>query len=87
LADCLCRIKVMDDSSYQKDRLLGWACYRLDRLPQGLLLVHLRGEDSKPTTGMLLLTVQSKYATGLQSGPKASPAAAAAPSSVSKLES
>ncbi|SMQ45926.1 unnamed protein product [Zymoseptoria tritici ST99CH_1A5] len=53
------RIKVMDDTTYQTDKLLGWACYRLDRLPQGLLLVHLRGEDSKPTTGMLLLSVQS----------------------------
>lgn len=48
----------MDDSSYQKDRLLGWMCWRLDRLPQGLLLISLRGDDSKLTGGKLLVDVR-----------------------------
>ena len=47
----------MDDVSYQKDRLLGWACYRLDRLPRGLLLLPLKGEDAKPTGSALLVDV------------------------------
>ncbi|KXT18964.1 hypothetical protein AC579_8708 [Pseudocercospora musae] len=50
------RVKVMDDVSYQKDRLLGWACYRLDRIPQGLVLIHLRGEDSK---GKILMHIET----------------------------
>ncbi|EME87741.1 uncharacterized protein MYCFIDRAFT_123997, partial [Pseudocercospora fijiensis CIRAD86] len=50
---------VMDDVSYQKDRLLGWACYRLDRIPQGLVLLHLRGEDSRPNQGKILMHVET----------------------------
>lgn len=45
----------MDDNSYQKDKLLGWACYRLDRVPTGLVLLHLRGEDYKPNGAKLLM--------------------------------
>lgn len=53
------RIKVMDSTLLgSKDRLLGWCCYRLDRLPQGLLLVNLRGEDSKLISSKLLFQVQ-----------------------------
>lgn len=48
----------MHDALAQKDRMLGWSCYRLDRLPQGLVLVHLRGDDSKVCGGKLLLDVQ-----------------------------
>ncbi|CAK1355013.1 1-phosphatidylinositol 4,5-bisphosphate phosphodiesterase 1 [Cercospora beticola] len=55
------RLKVMDDVSYQKDDLLGWACYRLDRLPNGPILVHLRGEDYKPNGARLLLSVTSQW--------------------------
>lgn len=54
------RMKIMDDALAQKDKLLGWMCYRLDRLPQGLLLVPLRGEDCKLTGGKLLLEVHTK---------------------------
>ncbi|EME49381.1 hypothetical protein DOTSEDRAFT_84787 [Dothistroma septosporum NZE10] len=54
------RIKIMDDALAQKDKLLGWICYRLDKLPQGLLLVPLRGEDFKLTGGKLLLEVHTK---------------------------
>ena len=45
----------MDDVSYQKDRLLGWTCYRLDRLPSGLLLAPLKGSDAKPNGSSLLI--------------------------------
>jgi len=45
----------MDDNSYQKDSLLGWACYRLDRMPTGLVLLHLRGEDYKANGAKLLV--------------------------------
>lgn len=60
------RIKIMDDALAQKDRLLGWVCYRLDRLPQGLLLVPLRGEDFKLTGGKLLLESHTKILTTAQ---------------------
>ncbi|KAI7116640.1 hypothetical protein KC352_g33989, partial [Hortaea werneckii] len=56
------RIKVMDDVSYQKDRLLGWACYRLDRFPQGLRLLRLKGEDAKANSGTLLIESDLSYA-------------------------
>lgn len=49
----------MDDVSYQKDRLLGWACYRLDRIPQGLVLIHLRGEDSRANEGKILMHIET----------------------------
>lgn len=56
-ADRFSRIKVMDDALAQKDRLLGWTAYRIDRLPLGLVLVHLRGEDSKPNGSKLLMDI------------------------------
>ena len=49
-----CRIKVMDDDAFQKDRMIGWACFRLDRFPQGLHLFPLKGPDSKLTGASLL---------------------------------
>lgn len=45
----------MDDVSYQKDRLLGWLCFRLDRMPSGLLLLPLKGADAKPNGASLLI--------------------------------
>jgi hypothetical protein len=59
-----CRLKVMDESSYQKDRLLGWICYRLDRLPQGLQLLRLRGDDLKVSGSLLLVEVKAGMASG-----------------------
>ncbi|KAI7219328.1 phosphoinositide phospholipase C [Hortaea werneckii] len=56
------RIKVMDDVSYQKDRLLGWACFRLDRFPQGLRLLRLKGEDAKANSAALLIESDLSYA-------------------------
>jgi hypothetical protein len=60
-ADIRGRFKVLDDVSFQKDPLLGWACYRLDRLRQGLVLLHLRGEDSKLTGGKVLVEMHAKW--------------------------
>jgi hypothetical protein len=55
----------MDESSYQKDRLLGWICYRLDRLPQGLQLLRLRGDDLKLSGSLLLVEFKAGVTTGL----------------------
>lgn len=55
-ADRVCfRFKVMDDDAFQKDRMLGWACFRLDRMPQGLRLFPLKDANSLPTSAALLL--------------------------------
>ncbi|KAK5132781.1 hypothetical protein LTR08_008666 [Meristemomyces frigidus] len=40
------RFKVMDDVSYQKDRMLGWTCFRLDRIPLGVRLFPLKDKDA-----------------------------------------
>ena len=45
----------MDDDAFQKDRLIGWACFRLDRFPEGLRLLPLKGADAKPTGASLLV--------------------------------
>ena len=52
----------MDDVSYQKDRLLGWACFRLDRFPRGLRLLRLKGEDAKANSAALLIESDLSYA-------------------------
>ena len=46
----------MDDDAFQKDRLIGWACFRLDRFPQGLCLLQLKGPDAKLSGGALLVS-------------------------------
>ena len=48
----------MDDEEFQKDRLLGWTCFRLDRFPQGLRLFPLKGADSKPNGSSILVESQ-----------------------------
>jgi hypothetical protein len=55
------RFKVMDDDAFQKDRMISWACYRLDRFPQGLQLLSLRGIDGKATGGKLLVSSEIVY--------------------------
>jgi hypothetical protein len=55
------RFKVMDDDAFQKDRMIAWACFRLDRFPQGLQLLALYGIDGKPTGGLLLVRSQIVY--------------------------
>jgi hypothetical protein len=55
------RFKVMDDDAFQKDRMIAWACFRLDRFPQGLQLLALYGIDGKPTGGLLLVSSQIVY--------------------------
>ena len=45
----------MDDDAFQKDRLIGWTCFRLDRFPQGLRLFPLKGPDGLLNGGSLLV--------------------------------
>jgi len=53
------RFKVRDESGkFQKDRLIGWACTRLDRFAQGLQLIQLRGEDAMYNGAFLLIDSQ-----------------------------
>ncbi|KAK5117549.1 hypothetical protein LTR62_004971 [Meristemomyces frigidus] len=49
------RVKVMDDVSCQKDRLLGWNCHRLDRLQPGLQLLQLKSMEPQQANGGALL--------------------------------
>ncbi|KAK4890256.1 hypothetical protein LTR27_011017 [Elasticomyces elasticus] len=56
------RFKVMDDVSYQKDRTLGWCCYRLDRMALGLQLLSLKGPDAKPNKSALLVDIKLSVA-------------------------
>lgn len=55
------RFKVMDDEGFQKDRMISWACFRLDRYPEGLQLLTLHGIDGKPTGGLLLVSSKLVY--------------------------
>ena len=45
----------MDDDAFQKDRLIGWTCFRVDHFPQGLRLFPLKGTDARPNGGALLV--------------------------------
>jgi hypothetical protein len=58
---CDSRFKVMDDDAFQKDRMISWACYRLDRFPEGLQLLPLRGIEGKLTGGKLLVSSKIVY--------------------------
>jgi hypothetical protein len=58
---CEFRFKVMDDDAFQKDRMISWACYRLDRFPEGLQLLPLRGIEGKLTGGKLLVSSKIVY--------------------------
>ena len=55
------RFKVMDDDAFQKDRMIAWACFRLDRFPVGLQLLTLHGIEGKPTGGKLLVSSTIVY--------------------------
>jgi hypothetical protein len=51
----------MDDDAFQQERMISWACYRLDRVPQGLPLLPLHGIDGKATGGKLLVSSEIVY--------------------------
>lgn len=51
----------MDNDAFQKDRMIAWVCFRLDRFPEGLQLFELRGIDGKPTGGLLLVSSKIVY--------------------------
>ena len=46
----------MEDDAFQKDRMVGWACFRLDRLPNGIELLTLRAGEDTGADGRLLVT-------------------------------
>jgi hypothetical protein len=37
--------------------MLGFHCMRIDRLPQGLMLLQMKGPDAKPNGAALLLEI------------------------------
>lgn len=51
----------MEDDAFQKDRMISWACFRLDRWLEGLQLLTLHGLDGKPTGGRLLVSSKIVY--------------------------
>ena len=51
----------MDDISYAKDKCLGWLCFRLDRMPQGLRLFPLRDDNAKFNGSALLLHTEIRF--------------------------
>jgi hypothetical protein len=57
----LSRFKVMDDDAFQKDCMISWACFRLDRFPVGLQLLTLYGIEGKATGGKLLVSSKMVY--------------------------
>lgn len=54
------RLKVMEDDAFQKDHMVGWACFRLDRFPTGLQLLRLNGGDGKASSARLLVNSDLK---------------------------
>ncbi|KAF2196899.1 PLC-like phosphodiesterase [Delitschia confertaspora ATCC 74209] len=51
------RFKVMDDERIRDD-LAAWACFRLDRLREGLRLIHLYDSNGVVTKGVLLVRIR-----------------------------
>ncbi|TKX22455.1 phosphatidylinositol-specific phospholipase C-like protein 2 [Elsinoe australis] len=55
------RFKIMDDESFQKDDMVGWACYRFKRLREGVRVIKVLDEEGKETDGRLLVRVTKKF--------------------------
>ncbi|PNS18160.1 1-phosphatidylinositol 4,5-bisphosphate phosphodiesterase 1 [Sphaceloma murrayae] len=55
------RFKIMDDESFSKDDMVGWACYRFKRLREGVRVIKLFDEEAKETEGRLLVRVTKKF--------------------------
>jgi len=60
-ANLLHRIKVVNDESMMKDELLAWACFRLDRLGEGVRMMHLYDAESKPCKGKIMVRVEKSF--------------------------
>ena len=45
----------MEDDAFQKDDLVGWICFRLDRVPSGVCLLRLNGPDGQASAASLLV--------------------------------
>ncbi|KAF2724424.1 PLC-like phosphodiesterase [Polychaeton citri CBS 116435] len=52
------RLKVMDDVTLREDDLLGWCCFRLDRLRSGLQLIPLKGSNARANGAYMLALVK-----------------------------
>ncbi|KAL1297690.1 hypothetical protein AAFC00_006239 [Neodothiora populina] len=52
------RFKVKDDETLSRDDMFGWACFRLDRLQQGIRLLHLYDPEGELTDGTLLVRIK-----------------------------
>jgi len=55
------RFKVMDDERAARDELVGWNCFRLDRLPIGKWKMDVLDEKAKATDGKIILNVEKNY--------------------------
>lgn len=51
------RFKVEDDIEFRPDVTAAWACFRLDRINQGLRVVRLFDKQGKLTDGFLLINI------------------------------
>lgn len=56
------RLKIHHEESFRSDKLVAWACIRLDRLRTGYRLVGLRDASTgAQTTGSVLVNLQVRY--------------------------
>lgn len=55
------RFKIMDDESFAKDDLVGWACYRFKRLKEGVGIIKVMDGEGKETEGRLLVKVTKTF--------------------------
>ncbi|KAG8631605.1 hypothetical protein KVT40_000745 [Elsinoe batatas] len=55
------RFKIMDDESFSKDDMVGWACYRFKRLREGVRVIKVMDEEGKETDGRLLVRITKKF--------------------------
>jgi len=44
-----------------KDELLAWACFRLDRLGEGVRMIHLYDAERRPCKGRIMVGVQKSF--------------------------
>jgi len=47
----------MDDETLGRDDMIAWACFRLNRLQQGVRLIHLYDLEGQATPGYLLVRI------------------------------
>ncbi|GAM90509.1 hypothetical protein ANO11243_085530 [Dothideomycetidae sp. 11243] len=55
------RFKVLNDEAFHRDGLVGWACFRLRRLKDGVRLIHILDDEGRTTSGRLLVRISKKF--------------------------